>query len=472
MDARFLTYFDPKDLDLRHFVDREAEAEALTTRVKNYLSVPDRVIGRTRAVLGDKSSGKSIFTREVIRQVCAEHSGDTLVVTIDCRRQRNRRDLLRKLISGLATELESLRDARAPVADGLVETARIVRDLASFDDAERSLVQSNVEKWSAAARLAGSRKVLGTLQAEFGLALERSAERKQVLTGKIRIDDDRLIDLVEDLVRDIRAHELEVVVYLDNVDEYDHDYSGQDKIDSLRRDVESLLRLGDMPLGLLLNMRSYFGASVLRREVDDITTLGPLAPADRVAMLERRLELENTEVRSRTKAARDHIEALAAATASPLAFLVGFKWFYERGALAAKEWEGQFDDYLRGRHPQSSSRTSGPSSTRSSAKTPSSGARSSSQRVVVQPTCWSVPRTPRLSSRRTSGRRERLRWPRCCGSSIRARAPDVAAAAGSRTRVRPSAGRATRPARLVHQSRRRRLRDPCTVPRQRLRWTS
>src|SRR5690606_29416819 len=109
----------------------------------------------------------------------------------------------------------------------------------------------------------------------------------------ITIDGPRLREALVRLLADIHTHaRLRVVLYLDNIEELDHE-AMRDEVtrERVRGEIEALLELSEAPLGLVLNMRTYY-ASVLDRRISRRRTLGRLSEAEHLEIFERRVARE------------------------------------------------------------------------------------------------------------------------------------------------------------------------------------
>ena len=343
----FLTYLKPASVDPNDLVDREADEGWLRAGLDSYLSVADPDYGRAFCIHGEKGVGKSILTRKVLGDLRELHAATTLFLTVDCRRFRDQRGVYRELARQAVNQLGSMRSLNPRVDEALISTARVFETIASFDSAQRSEIHEQLVQHKAALNLKGERKLLGLLELSYDISVGRSSKTAKTLTGSVQIDDGRLREMVIDFFADVRAHAgVDVVLYLDNIDELDHDalLESDTQLLRVRAETDALLGLSQAPIGLVLNMRTYC-ASILTREIVDVRVLGRMSAADHVAMLDRRLERESEASRGLLSA--EHVRAtinhLGELARTPLAFLIWFKFLCEQGDA----WETPLDHLTR-----------------------------------------------------------------------------------------------------------------------------
>jgi len=328
------TKLQPSRADPDLLVDRSQALHWLKQRIAAYLY--DRAVDKPGVitVLGGKGVGKSIVTRHVLQQLREEHPQRVVFVTVDCRRQSTQRNVLRHVADSLHEELVRMRKLGvSTISQALVDNAAVVKTLAMYTNVKLSRLHENLAVFENASRLGIGGKLLDFLGAEFKISLSRDERERQAIEGEILFDD---ISLRESLIRlfyDLRAQDeqLDVVLYLDNIDELDHDACYDDaKREVIRAETLGLLDLCRAPIGLVLNMRTYY-ASTLPREVDDILRLDSLAPEDLRQMLDRRLEEEAEEKRSTLGEAHwiQTIDELSHKATTPLTFLRWLKHLAE-----------------------------------------------------------------------------------------------------------------------------------------------
>jgi len=354
--ALFLTKLRPSHADPDLLVDRTQEIRWLEQRIATYLldRSPDR--GGVIAVLGAKGVGKSIVTRRALATLRRQHGHTTVFVTVDCRRQLSQRRVLRQLADALHQELAHMREhGMGKVSSEIVDTAAVVKTLAGYTNVKLSTLHENLAVFKNAANLKIGGKLLDYLAGEFNIAISREKRDRQAIEGEIQLDDTTLRESLIRMLHDVRAQDpnLDVVIYLDNIDELDHDACYDDeKREKIRAETLGLLDLCRAPAGLVLNMRTYY-ASTLLREVDDILNLGPLDAGDLQEMLRVRLADEREEIRRALDGDdwKATIAELCRAASTPFVFLRWLKYLTEwseegRGKTLTGRLAGYSENYL------------------------------------------------------------------------------------------------------------------------------
>jgi hypothetical protein len=351
----FLTKLRPSHADPNLLVDREREVRWLEQRIAAYLldRSPDK--GGVITVLGAKGVGKSIVTRHVLDRLRRLYGQTTVFVSVDCRRQLSQRRVLRQLADALHQQLARMLDEEvAGITQELVDTAAVVKTLAGYTRATLSTLHENLAVFKNASNLRIGGRLLDFLSTEFNIAISREKRARQAIEGEIQLDDISLREALIRLFHDLRAqHEqLDAVVYLDNIDELDHDACyDDDKREAIRAQTLGLLDLCRAPIGLVLNMRTYY-ASTLLREVDDILKLDSLAPEHLRQMLEHRLAEEHEDNRRALQVEHwvETIEELSHTASTPLVFLRWLKYLTEWGEArrgpVGERLEGYAGNYL------------------------------------------------------------------------------------------------------------------------------
>jgi len=324
----FLNYLNPASVSPEDMVNRETEERWLRRGLESYLKSPDKGHGRAFCIIGEKGVGKSILTRKVIAELSEIYSATTLFLIVDCRRFRDQRGVYGEVARQAVSQLAFRQD----VDKSLVANARILETIAGFDDVERRELHEHLAQHQMATNLEGGR-LLAFLGANFGVSLNLSRKSRESLEGKIRFGGHRLREAVVDFFDDVRQHAgIDVILYLDNIDELDHDaIRSEDERLRVRKETDGLLGLAHAPIGLILNMRTYF-ASILTREVDNPRVLSRMSVEDHMALVERRLARETEDVQSQlgTETVRQGLRRLAELAPTPLALLEWFRYLCER----------------------------------------------------------------------------------------------------------------------------------------------
>ncbi|MEM9453002.1 MAG: hypothetical protein AAGF11_02400 [Myxococcota bacterium] len=327
----YLSKFRPTDVRPELLVDRDDAAEWLEHSISAYLADRDPEQGQGFCVLGSKGVGKSILTRAVLQKLKEVHAATTLFVEVDCRGALRQRKVLKQVVEQVHAELYKMNRYGSPGASReLLASAAVLKTLASFDQVERKTVHEHLTEFKAAAGADG--KLLDFIASEFQISLRR--RKQEAIEGKVLLDDDNIREALLLLLRDIRlAHEdLDIIVYLDNIDELDHDaYWSDEGRERVRAQTLGLMQLWRAPVGLVLNMRTYY-SSILLREVSKRFELLPLDDATLEQILARRLHSEQRAVQEALgndlwNARRSELAGMAS---TPLSFLMWFEYLAER----------------------------------------------------------------------------------------------------------------------------------------------
>lgn len=342
---RALQHFNAFDVNPAVFVNREAERERLQSLIEAWLGERGVVEGCAVCVVGDKGAGKSILTRAVLNRVQMNRQfvTNTLVLTVDCRRERTRRAVFTRLAQEALDALDKLRSNTVEVPRELLEMCKVLRTLSMMAPSSKlQSVYEHLDLFKGAAGFKGS-VLLATLALDFNITLETSRKAQQTFTGEVTFDDEWMLHAVVAFFKDLLKGGFRVVVYVDNVDELrHHDYRDEAARRLTRSDAEALLGLKDAPVALVLNMRTYY-VGMLRREIEQVR-LSKLKPESLVEILERRLWSEREELRgpAMSEGERQAVTELARMARTPLAFLQWYKDLHALNALALERLDEGF----------------------------------------------------------------------------------------------------------------------------------
>lgn len=324
----FLTFFEPTGIDPRDHVDREADLAWLRGSLDSYLKAPDKSQGRCVAVLGERGIGKSILVRKVLDDLREIHTATTLFLQVDCRHCRTQRKVYQAIAMAAVDQLAG----RSGVDPALVATARLLEAIASMDTVKQTALYERITAFKAAVKLGGKKSLLELLGKSYEINLERSVKSGESLDAAIHFDSLRLRDAVIAFFHDLRDHQadpnkrLDVIVVLDNLEELDHEAIAEERHrHDLLVEIDALLGLSLAPIGLVLTVRTYFAAGLMRA-IHSSLLLEPMCAADHVALLDARLARESAAMRELFGRAehRACIERLASSAQTPLALL---RWF-------------------------------------------------------------------------------------------------------------------------------------------------
>ena len=345
----YFMYYNPTDVDPKQLVNRDTEAKWLEGGLRAYLESQrnrDQLGSRAFCISGEKGMGKSILTRAAIERLRLEYSSNTLFLEIDCRGYRSWREILGAAARSVVDELTELKASRIAVSDALLATAKLLSTITTFDSAELTEIHEHIRQYEAAAALTGG-LTLKTLNVNFGISVKRDEKDIKALTGKVTFDEHRLCKSLQSLFRDIRKQGFNVVLYIDNIDELQHDYREASRREWVRHQTEGIFNLGEAPIGLVLNMRTYL-SGILPRFVDARRVLQLLTPSVLQEILAHRLHDETPEVQNLMNEVpvKQTLEKVGRLAPTPLAFLVWIKFLAEADALNPDGLEEGFSLFL------------------------------------------------------------------------------------------------------------------------------
>jgi Cdc6-like AAA superfamily ATPase len=346
----FLRRFDPSTIDPLFLVNRKDDLDWLVGAIADYLRDPSPTARRSLAfcIVGEKGVGKTILTRAALRQVRQDYSDRAIFVEADCRYFHSAMAVIDALAKSVVEGLDDLRSTGTPVSNELMCTAQVLAALTRFGTPQKlSVVSQHLVQFKAAASLKGEQALLKALRLDFQVSVDVSSSTSQQLSGEVTFDEMRLCKALVALCEDIREADIDVVLYIDNMDELAHHYQTPEDRAKVKRDTNTLLLLRDAPIVFAVTMRTYY-SGILPRELTNRRKLGRLAPGELLAILERRLEPERAEVKRAVddSAVKATLAQLAKVAPTPLAFLMWFKAFFEAGALAEDKLDQGVESFL------------------------------------------------------------------------------------------------------------------------------
>lgn len=342
--------WNPSDVHPSRLVDRDEVRADLRDDLLGFLAGEDSSASGLWAVIGDKGIGKTILTRAVLDDVRRERSGTAVIATVDCRKRRNWREVLSALCHILVSELRSLQGIKSgSVSPALLAQAQLLEELAKVDKAELKTFHELALSHRAGLKIGLPTELLSALRADLSLEIGIDEKRIQSLSGSRIFDEDRLNRAICALCRDIRDSGLQVVIYLDNVDELDHDYHDESSRARVRKDAEGLLRLAESPVALVVNMRTYFSRVLPRQMPLPPWVLDPLPAGELLKILDKRNRQESRAVRDGfgTPQVREAVEDLARLAPTPLAFLTWVHALHRWNCLSLAKLDEGFTRYVR-----------------------------------------------------------------------------------------------------------------------------
>lgn len=318
------------------FVNREAECRWLSQSILAWLARPkDATVKQSWCVHGSKGSGKTIYARKVLGDVQREapqHLKNTLFLEVDCRRLNSSRAVYNDVAMRLVRELGRLKDSRVKVPEELIGMCQAFLALTRLEgNVEAQVAHENLVRFQAA--LGGKTSMLReVLEGSFGLTFEKTEKKTQTLKGSLRFDDAGLCSALKAYLCDLRDAGFRVLLFLDNVDELQHEYRTDESRNKTREQAEWVLELADAPIATLVCMRSYF--SGIARTIHK-RALPPLGGNHLVGILEKRMKLESKEIQKQfaeESGVKVGTHWLADRAPTPLAYLQWFQNLAERDA--------------------------------------------------------------------------------------------------------------------------------------------
>ncbi len=346
----FLRRFDPSTIDPLYLVNRKDDLDWLVGAIADYLRDPDPTARRalTFCIVGEKGVGKTIFTRAALRQVRHDFSDRAIFVEADCRDFHSALAVIDALAKSVVEGLDDSRRTGTPVSNELMCTAQVLAALTRFGEPkELSVVHQQLEQFKVAVNLKGDQALLKMLKLDFQVSLEQSTSTSHQLSGKVTFDEMRLCRALAALFEDIRRAGIDVVLYIDNMDELSHHYQTPDGRAKVRRDTEILLLLRNAPIVFIVNMRTYY-SGILPRELTNRRVLRNMGEGELRAILAKRLDPERIEVKQAVEepGLKKTLVRLAEIAPTPLAFITWFKAIFEADALAEENLDAGVQSFL------------------------------------------------------------------------------------------------------------------------------
>lgn len=334
----YIPFFNPSAVDPALLYNRQDELAWLVDPISTYLRDGDRDTRRSLSfcVTGEKGVGKTILTKAALQKVRHDFSDRAIIVEADCRLLHTAKDVIDALARSVVYQLDEYRrDFPKEVPNELMDTAQILNNLTRFDEVELKEVHQHVLQFKTAASLKGDHVFLKALKLDFNIDITRSSSVSRDLTGKVRLDELRLCKLLAALFEEIRRAGIDVVVYIDNMDEIHHDYLKEGEREKARYETTTLLRLSEAPVIFIVAMRTYY-LGILPREMTNRCNLRRLSEQALHGILQKRLEQMQPEARKAMTdpSVKKTVAQLAKGAPTPLAFLTWFKVLFEADALS------------------------------------------------------------------------------------------------------------------------------------------
>ncbi len=343
--------FNAMETDPGLFVNRSSECQWLSQSIQAWLARPKTAtVKQSWCVHGSKGSGKTIFAKKVLGDVQAsapQHLKNTLVLDVDCRRLNSSRAVYKEVAMRLVHELGRLKDARVKVPEELVGLCQAFLALTRLEgNVEAQVAHENLVRFQAALG-AKTSMLRSVLEGSFGLTFESTQKKTQTLKGSLRFDDAGLCSALKAYFCDLRDAGFRVLLFLDNVDELQHEYRTDELRGKTKEQAEWVLELADAPIATLVCMRSYF--SGIARTIPK-RALPLLKGNHLVGILEKRILLESKDVQQEfmeNPGMKATTHWLAERAPTPLAYLQWFQNFAEREAWAVEARKDAVREVIR-----------------------------------------------------------------------------------------------------------------------------
>jgi hypothetical protein len=305
-------WIKPTSLDLELFVNRSAEVQRLVEDLCDKVDYSSR--SGLVTVRGDRGVGKSIFVREVLRQVAQARPGKVLTVVGDLR-ATNTRQMLVNLIDHLLLAIQqstspALDDAwraawAAPLQELRMSGDRLVRSISAVEGRD----------YGAVGELGAG--LYGLLTGKFSAQWKEKRESGQRVDSWLDVTPEVLrVALVGTL--EALAQHVTVFVFFDDFDQA----AGTDNPERAKESFRAVLDL--QPCISILHLRTEVaGFAELRREADSAVTVSGLQPKQLVEILTKRSKsVQGPHAdQLRLSSAWAPFGALAEATDNPLVLL-------------------------------------------------------------------------------------------------------------------------------------------------------
>jgi hypothetical protein len=343
--------FNAFETDPGLFLNRETERDWLLKSIQAWLGRSQSDDGRQSwCVHGPKGSGKTIFARKVlddVRAVSPKHLASTLFVEVDCRRLNSSREVYKHIAYGCVRALDELRSAHVKVAEALLDMGRAFRAIASLEgNVETQVARETLTRFQATLGGKTTSALSKALEGTFGLTFEASQKTTHSLKAMLRFDDAWLCLALSAYFRDLRAAGFRVLLFVDNIDELQHEYDTEEVRRRARAQADWVLELAEAPIGMLVCMRSYF--STIARTMHK-RALTPLGGNHLVGILEKRVTREAADLKRRFAETEVKLLThwLAGRAPTPLAYLQWFQNLAERDAWDSASREAAITEVIR-----------------------------------------------------------------------------------------------------------------------------
>lgn len=346
----FLQRFDPASIDPLLLFNRQSDFDWLVDAISDYLSDPDPRARRALSfcIFGEKGVGKTILTRAALWRTRQKFSDRAIFVEADCRQFHSTRDVINVIAAGVVKQLDEFRRHEPKsVSNELLATAQVLAAITRFENAQLKVIHQHLAQFKVATSLKGEQSLLSAIKLDFQISLELTTSTSQQLSGEVRFDEINLCKALIALFEDIRRNDIDVVLYIDNMDEISHQYRTDAERKKAEHETQTLLLLRNAPIVFVVNMRTYY-SGILPREMTNRRILNRLSAKDLQRILDKRLEPTREEIKKAVQSAESQkvLTHLAGVAFTPLAYLTWFKSLFEAGMLSMEQLDEGITQYL------------------------------------------------------------------------------------------------------------------------------
>ncbi len=322
------------------FVNRADDVAELKLLLRGMLkdNDPDEPTGVL--VKGDSGVGKSIFSRNVVRDLKTELSNRLVVLEVDGGNLNGVRGLLKRLSKVTLEEITSLNEPE------LLRQARALNEIADYG----KITSGQISQVTSGAAVGGEvgASFWGLLTSKVTSSLTGSESTSRTEGFEIPVTDDYLSELVNLLMRQMQQSGYQVLIFLDNLDRIVKTDS-KDEADALAAFIKELMNFSSCVL--LLNLRTQFAHHTTDRRGLQTMALEGLSKEALLDILNKRLT--DYGLTEEDKKKLDAVgfgpisELLAELTGNALAYLRWLDFWLTRTANKQENLAQDFKKYIR-----------------------------------------------------------------------------------------------------------------------------
>ncbi|MGH9799959.1 MAG: P-loop NTPase fold protein [Blastocatellia bacterium] len=295
-------------------------------------------------VKGDSGVGKSIFSRQVIRDLKTELSNKLVVLEVDGGKLNGVRGLLKKLSKLTLEEIARLNEPE------LLRQAHTLTEIADYGKISSSQISQITSGATVGGEIGGS--FWGLLTTKVTSSLTGSETTSRTEAYEIQVTDDYLSELLNAILRQMQASGYQVLIFLDNLDRIGRTDS-KEEADAIAAFLKELMAFSSCVL--LLNLRTQFAHHTTDRRGLQTMALDGLSKEALLDILDKRLvayDLSETDKQKLDAVGFHQIaEDLAELTGNALAFLRWLDFWLTRTSNSRDNLAQDFKKYLRNNYP-------------------------------------------------------------------------------------------------------------------------